>query len=406
VKSVRVSEALRSRWARLALGLAAAGACAVAFAAGSAKPPTSDVVQVRLGGDASETRIVIDLKRAASGRIDAGGQGGRLGVTLKGVGAGTGLQGRGRGLVRAWTVASAGDGARLDLEVTRGATVERRFLIPPADGVANYRYVIDIAAGPGKAPPDGASTRLAAVAAAMTPDAAPLGPTPAHLRKIIVIDPGHGGRDPGAAGAASHEKDVTLAAAQALKARLERTGRYQVVMTRTSDVFIPLEERVQIARRAGADLFLSLHADSGADPSTHGASVYTLSDRGTARVGYVLTRNEWFLQPAASGGDRSVSQILLDLSQRSTRNHSAAFARTLIQRVGDRAPLLERSRRDADYFVLLAPDVPAALLEMGFITNPDDEARLNDPEARAALTGKIADAIDAYFGAQTRLAVR
>lgn len=396
-------EAVKSRWVRGALGLAIAGACAVAVAAGSAKPPASDVVQVRLGGDASETRIVVDLKRAASGRIDADGQGERLGVTLKGVGASGGLEGRGHGLVKAWSVTSAGDGARLDLELTRGVSVERRFLIPPADGVANYRYVIDIAAAPGKG---GAPARLAAVAAAMTPEAAAApAPTP-HLRKIIVIDAGHGGRDPGAAGAQTHEKDVTLAAALALKARLERTGRYQVVMTREADVFIPLEERVQIARRAGADLFLSLHADSGADPSTHGASVYTLSDRGTSRVGYVLTRNEWFLQPAASGGDHAVSQILLDLSQRSTRNHSAEFARTLIQRVGDRAPLLERSRRDADYFVLLAPDVPAALLEMGFITNPDDEARLNSPDARAALTAKIADAIDAYFGAQTRLAAR
>ena len=183
-------------------------------------------------------------------------------------------------------------------------------------------------------------------------------------------------------------------------------GRYKVVMTRDSDVFIPLEDRVQIARRAGADLFISLHADSGADPAIHGASVYTLSERGQQRVGYVLGRNEWFLQQAAESDDHAVGQILLDLTQRTTRNRSASFAQGLIERVGDRATLLPRSQRDAGYFVLLAPDVPAALLEMGFITNPTDEARLNDPEQRAALADKIAQAIDAYFTSRTKLAER
>ena len=142
---------------------------------------------------------------------------------------------------------------------------------------------------------------------------------------------------------------------------------------------------MQIARRAGADLFLSLHADFGADPAIHGASVYTLSERGEQRVGYVLGRNEWFLQAGAPRATTTaVGQILLDLTQRTTRNRSATFAQTLIERVGDRAPLLPRSQRDAGYFVLLAPDVPAALLEMGFITNPTDEARLNDPGAARA----------------------
>ena len=220
---------------------------------------------------------------------------------------------------------------------------------------------------------------------------------------MIVLDPGHGGKDSGALGEASYEKSVTLATGLALKARLEKTGRYQVVMTRDTDVYIPLEQRVEIARHAGADLFLSLHADSG-DASTHGASVYTLSERGEQRVGYVLGRNEWFLQEAAD--DQAVGQILLDLTQRTTRNRSAAFAQTLIENIGDRAPLLPRSQRDANYFVLLAPDVPAALLEMGFITNSDDESRLNDPDARDALADKIAQSIDAYFGGGTRLAER
>jgi N-acetylmuramoyl-L-alanine amidase len=236
--------------------------------------------------------------------------------------------------------------------------------------------------------------------------AAPAQQIPPHVRKIIVLDPGHGGKDSGAVGAVSFEKNVTLAEALAVKSRLERTGRYQVVMTRSSDVFIPLELRVQVARQAGADLFLSLHADSGSDPAIHGASVYTLSERGQQRVGYVLGRNEWFLQQAAESDDHAVGQILLDLTQRTTRNRSASFAQGLIERVGDRAALLPRSQRDAGYFVLLAPDVPAALLEMGFITNPTDEARLNDPNQRGALADKIAQAIDAYFTSRTKLAER
>jgi len=220
---------------------------------------------------------------------------------------------------------------------------------------------------------------------------------------VIVIDAGHGGKDPGAAGAASCEKQITLLAALALEARLERTGRYQVVLTRTSDAFVPLEARVQTARRAGADLFISLHADSDPDPGTRGASVYTLSERGLGRVGHVLTRHDWFYQAAVAGDDHAVGQILVDLSQRSTRNRSDIFAETLTRRAGENAPELPRRHRSANYFVLLAPDVPAVLLEMGFMTNAEDEARLNDPARRDALMDEVAGAIDAYFAKQTRL---
>ncbi|MGH2928706.1 MAG: N-acetylmuramoyl-L-alanine amidase family protein [Solirubrobacteraceae bacterium] len=336
----------------------------------------------------------------------------RVALVLKGVAEPAPLKGGGRGLVAGWALDEASGGAKLTLTLSRPARVERRFLLPPADGVAYYRYVVDLDAegGPAHAAAASAETRVASDRLAVSAFA-PTAFTPpplrrARARKVIVIDPGHGGKDPGAAGAWSDEKNITLATALALKARLERTGRYQVVMTRSTDVFVPLEERVRIARRVGADLFLSLHADSDPDPAMHGATVYTLSQRGASRVGYVLGRHEWFLQEAADSDDKAVGQILLDLSQRNTRNRSAAFAQTLIQYVGDSAPLAPHSQRDADYFVLLAPDVPAALLEMGFITNPRDEARLNDPEQRAALADRITQAIDAYFYGDSRLAER
>jgi len=398
-----LSEGLKARWARAALGLVFAAGCAMAVAAGARKPADPDVVAVRLGGDATATRIVVDLRRAASGALDpADAASNGLALILKGASTPGVLKGAGKGLVRSWTVADAPGGARLTLNLAQKADIARRFLLPPADGVADYRYVIDVVARSGAPVLAQAALRGYVDADA----AAPAQQIPPHVRKIIVLDPGHGGKDSGAVGAVSFEKNVTLAEALAVKARLERTGRYQVVMTRSSDVFIPLEQRVQVARQAGADLFLSLHADSGSDPAIHGASVYTLSERGQQRVGYVLGRNEWFLQQAAESDDHAVGQILLDLTQRTTRNRSASFAQGLIERVGDRAALLPRSQRDAGYFVLLAPDVPAALLEMGFITNPTDEARLNDANQRGALADKIAQAIDAYFTSRTKLAER
>ena len=395
-----LADGLKSRWARAAFGLVVAAGCVVAVAAGARQPANPDIVAVRLGGDAATTRIVVDLHKAASGAVDpASDNSTQLALILRDASTPGVLRGEGRGLVKSWAIADAPGGARLSLNLTQRADVVRRFLLPPADGVADYRYVVDIAArGPVMAQ---AALRGYATAAATPPQQ-----IQPHARKIIVLDPGHGGKDSGAIGAVSYEKNITLAEALAVKARLERTGRYQVVMTRAADVFIPLEQRVQIARAAGADLFLSLHADSGSDPAIHGASVYTLSESGQQRVGYVLGRNEWFLQQAAESDDHAVGQILLDLTQRTTRNRSAGFAQGLIERVGDRATLLPRSQRDAGYFVLLAPDVPAALLEMGFITNPTDEARLNDPAQRGALADKIAQAIDAYFTARTKLAER
>jgi len=399
-----LSEGLRARWSGAALGVLFAALCAVAVAAGARKPADPDVVAVRLGGDSTTTRIVIDLRKSASGALDPDDAApGQLAMILKGASTPGVLKGEGRGLVRRWVVADAPGGARLTLDLAQKADISRRFLLPPADGVTDYRYVVDIVARGGADPAMAKAAQQGYAIAAASP-AAPQS-TP-HLKKIIVLDPGHGGKDSGAIGANSFEKNITLAEALAVKARLEKTGRYQVVMTRDSDVFIPLEQRVQIARQAGADLFLSLHADSGSDPAIHGASVYTLSEQGQQRVGYVLGRNEWFLQQAAEGDDHAVGQILLDLTQRTTRNRSAGFAQGLIERVGDRATLLPRSQRDAGYFVLLAPDVPAALLEMGFITNPGDEARLNNPDQRAALADKIAQAIDAYFTSRTRIAAR
>ena len=237
---------------------------------------------------------------------------------------------------------------------------------------------------------------------------APPAPTPL-AKKVVVIDAGHGGKDSGALGASTKEKDDTLAAARALRDRLERSGRYKVVMTRDTDAFIPLATRVQIARRANADLFISLHADSiGVEgAATRGASVYTLSERGADRTAKGLFgRSDWFMNVNLPGQDSATNRILLDLTQRQNVNRSSTFAEILLDKIGSATTLLRRSHRDANLMVLLAPDVPAVLMEMGFITNPEDEQALADPDHRAKVMSAVGDAIDAYFAQDARYALR
>lgn len=225
--------------------------------------------------------------------------------------------------------------------------------------------------------------------------------------KIVVIDAGHGGHDPGARGAEHWEKDINLGAALALKARLERSGDYKVVMTRDSDVFIPLDQRVQIARRANADLFISLHSDSGMNDQTRGASVYTLSDKGSDRAAKsMLNKNDWLVDASLPNQDKAVKQILFDLTQRETKNRSANFAQILLDHIDEDVPLLGKSHRDAGFAVLLAPDVPAVLLEMGFITNREDESLLSGEASRKDFMDSVGDSIDAYFAQSIRLASR
>lgn len=362
--------------------------CVAVFAAGRglASGAMGEVLRVRFGGDAQHTRVVVDLDRTARGQVIQSGDQGQVVVSLAGVAPQRGLNGTGTGLVRGWRVAGAGVASRVELDLATSAEIERRFLLPPGDGIAHYRYVIDLKAT-GRAPTRGAART------------APRTPTRAAERPLIFIDAGHGGRDPGAHGANTNESAVTLAAAQALKQELERTGRYRVRLTRESDAYVALYRRVAIARQADADLFISLHADAGSDPATRGASVYTLSEQGAGRAVREFTRGEnWHRSLNLPGRDPSVDRILLDMTQRATQNRSAQLARTLLGELEDADhPMLRRSHRDAGLAVLLAPDVPAVLLEMGFITNPEDERLLNDGRARRRLMRAVAEGIDRYF---------
>jgi N-acetylmuramoyl-L-alanine amidase len=403
----------------LGLGVAAAAAAQDDGGAG--------VLKVRLGGDAHQTRIVVELDRSVQGRIVPGESAARtVVVVLPQVGAPGGMQGQGAGLVKGWSVEEASGGARIKLDLVRAAVIKRRFLLAPGDGIPVYRYVIDLSeegadtgssapyapsvsppavlvtAGSDLPPPETIKPQKVKASLASLAPLQPLVPT----KKVVVIDAGHGGKDPGALGADNREKDLTLAAARTLRDRLERSGKYKVVLTRDTDVFIPLEHRVQIARRANADLFISLHADSQTDPSIRGATVYTLSEKGADRAARKAIDHEGFVDIALPGSDEAVNRILLDLTQRGTVNRSSTFAETLLHRIGDRTPLLQRGHRDAGYMVLLAPDVPAVLLEMGFVTNAEDERALADPEHRRDLMDGVTQAIDDYFAQESRYALR
>jgi N-acetylmuramoyl-L-alanine amidase len=352
---------------------------------------SGDVFGVRFGGDNERTRVVLDLGTSVRGAVVESGDRGRVVLTLAGAVAGQGISGSGSGLVRGYRVAASGSASRVQLELSQAAEIERRFLLPPGDGIANYRYVVDL-----KAKVGGAATAILPAVANLRPTAV----APARTEKpLIVIDAGHGGRDPGALGAHNRESDINLAAALALRTELERTGRYRIIMTRETDAFVDLNQRVRIARRADADLFISLHADAGSDPAVRGASVYTLSEQGATRaVREVTRRNDWHRDLHLPGRDPSVDRILLDLTQRATQNRSAQFARVLLSHIeASDHPMLRRSHRDAGLAVLLAPDVPAVLLEMGFLTNPDDEQLLADTRRRNRLMRAVAAGIDRYF---------
>ena len=328
-------------------------------------------------------------------------------LLLSNVSAQGGLSGAGQGLVKGWSIDQTSGGARLQIDLAADARIKGRFLLPPADGVDHYRYVVDVAAQPGgPIRMVSASPQVSAqVAAKLRPQIISTHIAPISLKKVVVIDPGHGGHDPGAVGAQGFEKDVNLAAALALKARLERSNKYRVVLTREDDTYVPLAERVRVAQRAGADLFISLHSDSGQDANVRGASIYTLSDKASNRGARFVRQDDWFMK-ASLTGDRGVQDILFDLTQRNTKNRSSAFANQLVTRIDGKAPMLSRSHRDAGFMVLLAPDVPAVLLEMGFITNAEDEDFLRNTARRAKFMDAVGDAIDDYFAEATRLASR
>jgi len=220
-------------------------------------------------------------------------------------------------------------------------------------------------------------------------------------RPLVVIDPGHGGFDPGAGEGAVKEKAVALAIARALRDRLIEQGGIRVAMTREDDRFIPLSERPDLARRLGADLFVSIHADSAASEDARGASVYVLSDRGSSeaasRFAARENRADTINGVSLSKTSGTVGAILLDLSQREAQAGSLGAAELFLREMRGRLPLHHDAVESAALAVLKAPDIPSILFETGYISNVDDAEYLNSDEGRATIVDAAAQAIRVYF---------
>lgn len=222
---------------------------------------------------------------------------------------------------------------------------------------------------------------------------------------LVVIDPGHGGYDPGAIGRrGTEEKRLTLAAAQVLRRKLQEGGKCRVAMTRERDEFISLADRVAFARTRDAALLISLHADSA--PGAKGASVYTLAETASDPFAAALAQRE---NNADLAGGLSlpsvppeVQAILLSLMRQETLGDSARFARVAVRELTRAVPILPKPRREAAFIVLKAPEVPSVLVEMGFLSDPEDEAALRQPEHRALIAASLARAVEAWLGATQR----
>ena len=294
-------------------------------------------------------------------------------------------------------------------------------MIAPAGGVTKYRLVVDLETGnkadflaslPNPYPDltavieqattDSGPTQTATVAAGLPPSPSKKitkqsAPVPA-VKQVIVIDPGHGGLDPGSQGqSGTQEKTVTLAAALELADILKKRGKYKIILTREDDKRLRPGEREELARDANADLFISLHADAISKPVVRGASVYTLSKKGSARSAALAKSDGDPYGLNLEQYDGIVSDIMLDIAQDETLNASSQFAELLIEKLSGKTPMLNRSHRTGNLRVLLAPDVPAVLLEMAFISNVKDESNLNSVVWRKRSMGAVADAIDEYF---------
>jgi N-acetylmuramoyl-L-alanine amidase len=281
---------------------------------------------------------------------------------------------------------------------TAGISVFGTFLLPAAahDAMASHPR-------PSDAPsPD---TKSGWSPGGKSPGGKPLGgksPSGKAGPPLVMLDPGHGGKDPGAIGySGTYEKHIALATALELKRQLESGGRYRVELTRTQDVFIPLDGRVDRAQRRGAALFVSMHADALSDHSVRGASVYTLaptaSDAQTAALAQKENSADRFIGRQWQSTSPEVSRILASLVRRETRAGSVLIARSLVGSLDQELPMLENPDRHAGFVVLKAADIPSVLVEMGFMSNPRDEAALRQSDHRKLVARAMHRAVDAYF---------
>jgi N-acetylmuramoyl-L-alanine amidase len=381
---------------------------------GSAADLLPEVTSIRFGHESGRTRVVLDLDRPIAFHVQAIDGPPRLVVDLPEVRwrIGNDPLGNPRGLATGHRHGRFDAGrSRLVVDLAHPFKVVDSFTLPPRDGTRKFRLVVDIEPTPGMPSP---GTPGGASLAAITPPSDPAPPvrSPAlhpaprpdpAVKPVIVLDPGHGGVDPGArATTGVDEKDVTLAVGLELRDRLLATGRYRVRMTRERDEYVALRDRIRIARDAGAALFISLHADSIPGRDIRGASVYTLSDQASdaeaARLAAAENRADILAGADLSYQDPLIANVLLDISRRDTSNSSIEFAEILVDELGEVTNLIRNTRRFAGFVVLKSPDTPSVLVELGYLSHPEDARALQSSRERAKLVTAIQRAVDRQFG--------
>lgn len=393
------------RWALLGALFAGTAAAAAAPATVPATDSFPVATDARVGGDGTQTRFVMDLDRKIDFHVFTLADPYRLVLDIPQVTfrlpphAGE----NGRGLVKAFRFGLVmPGGSRMVFDLTRPARVDKAFVMAAAPGVP-ARLVLDLVTTDRES--FLRTMKLEEKFARKDEPPQPM-PPPASgdPRPLIVLDPGHGGIDTGTrAPDGESEKDIVLAFAKDLRDHLEKSGKYRVLMTRTDDTFVALPDRVQIARRAGASLFISIHADflPHKEGDAEGATVYTLSDKPSdpqaARVAAEENRADIIAGVNLRDEPDDVAGILLDLAQRETKTFSVQFAHKLVTDLKSATHLNKDPVRSAGFRVLRAPDVPSVLIELGYVSNKQDLRSLNSDGWRDRTADSIASAVNDYF---------
>ena len=377
-------------------------------------PAFSDSLPVatdaRLGGDESQTRFVMDLSRKIDLHAFTLADPYRVVLDIPQIifrlppKSGEG----GRGLVTAFRFGLVMQGgSRMVFDLAKPVRIEKAFVVDAADG-APARLVLDLAS----TDRENFLRRIALdnrVARSEAPTANAPEPNGGDPRPLVVLDPGHGGIDNGTKAASGElEKDIVLDFTQRLREHIEKIGKYRVLMTRTDDTFVPLGERVRIARNAGAALFVSIHADAlpRGEGDAQGATVYTVSetasDSEAARLAEKENRADVIAGVDLKAEPGDVADILIDLAQRETKSYSTQFAHRLVGDLRAVTRVHKKPLKSAGLRVLRAPDVPSVLVELGYVSNREDLHSLLSANWRERTADSIAQAVDGYFA--TRIA--
>ncbi len=363
----------------------------------------------RVAGDEDRTRFVLDLLREVPVGSFTLGDPVRVILDLPEVRfelpADAGLTGR--GLISGWRYGLFAKGrSRIVLDATEPVKIDKAFVLPSVDGQP-VRLVVDLV----KTTPEAFRAELqrtALIREASNEIAVAKGDRLSgkaggrREKPLVILDPGHGGVDSGTVSSTGAlEKDIVLSFAFELKKKLEATGKVQVKMTRSGDEFIPLGERVRIARDEAADLFVSIHADSAQQDFVRGATVYTLGEKPSDVDAAALAAKE-NAADAVAGLDLQedtdeVTDILVDLTRRETKNFSMAFANGLVGQLSSATRMIRNPHRAAGFWVLRAPDVPSVLLEIGYLSNAQDEKLLASEEWRTRVGDAVSAAILQFF---------